>query len=125
MKKVILLTLAISFILSIVPVNAKNEYKEVNQYTELIKIKQPDQITEKDLTDRKDKYLLIEIEYGTVKDSAKNGIILNTKETKYNYISYKDVENAKQGNEILTVLVYNNNNLEDDILFRFDKIIKK
>lgn len=62
--------------------------------------------------------LLITRQTGTVVDDDKNG------ETKGgDYISYKRVKDAKKGDKIVTVFVWNpDNNYHDDINIRYDYI---
>lgn len=99
--------------------------KIINKATKnYIKILQTDKVTNKVLTNRKDKYIVIEIIVGKVINNKKDGKILNTKDTYYNYISYNGIKGLKKGDKVLTICVFANNNYEDDIAFRFDKKIK-
>lgn len=67
--------------------------------------------------------IIIEKAIGKVLNDNGDGKILNTK-SKYNYISYRSVKDAKAGDIILTYFLYNpDNNAVDDILYRFDYII--
>ena len=76
------------------------------------------------LVDRGDD-IIIEKIIGRVKNSRKDGYILNA-DPDYNYISYKGVRGAKKGDTILTVCIYApGNNYEDDICERFDYIIDR
>lgn len=55
-----------------------------------------------------------------------DGKVLNALDENYNYISYMDVDGAKEGNTIVTYLVYNpDNNFVDDIMERYDYILNK
>lgn len=64
--------------------------------------------------------VLIEKCIGIVTDSEGNGQVLNA-DNEFNYISYKKVRKANENDIIVTYFVYNPlNNIEDDILFRFD-----
>ena len=61
-----------------------------------------------------------------------DGVVLNTKDSKYNYISYRIAnemygikDGISVGDYILTVNVFNpNTNYEDDIIDRYDDIIE-
>ena len=69
--------------------------------------------------------IIIEECIGTVITSKGDGEILNPNNPTHNYISYKCVENANVGDMILTYFIYNpETNYIDDILYRFDYIIK-
>ena len=121
-KRLTLVILVITMIFAfVVPVQAKTP-KRINR-KETIKILEPDEITTKILTHRKNKYILIEVIYGRVKNNKKDGVVLNTKSKKFNYISYKGVKGAKKGKKILTYLVYDNTNGEDTIEFRIDRVL--
>ena len=77
------------------------------------------------LTHRKGNYMVIEISDGTVINSKTGAGKLDTTDKTYNYISYKGVKGIRNGSRIKTYAVYNpNNNYEDDIATRFDKVIK-
>lgn len=68
--------------------------------------------------------LIIERCIGKVTTKAKDGRILNTDDPVYNYISYKSVKEARKGDVILTLFIYNPGNGDcDDIVDRFDYII--
>lgn len=56
-----------------------------------------------------------------------DGIILNTSDTNYNYISYRSVDfEIHNGTIILTYLIYNpNTNYVDDIIERYDYILDR
>jgi len=77
------------------------------------------------LTHRKGNYLVIEISDGTVINAKTGAGKLDTTDKTYNYISYKGVKGIRNGSRVRTYAVYNpNNNYEDDIATRFDKVIK-
>jgi hypothetical protein len=64
--------------------------------------------------------VIVEKCIGTVTDFDKNGELFNG-DPEYNYISYRGVRNAKVNDIFITYFVYNPfNNIEDDILLRFD-----
>ena len=77
------------------------------------------------LTHRKGNYLVIEISDGTVINAKTGAGKLDTTDKTYNYISYKGIKGIRNGSRVRTYAVYNpNNNYEDDIATRFDKVIK-
>ena len=70
--------------------------------------------------------IIIEKIIGQVLNANGDGMILNTEDEYYNYISYKDVKDAKVGDIILTYCIYNpDTSFEDDIIERFDYIIDR
>lgn len=74
------------------------------------------------LTKRNGKIIIEEV-IGEVVTEKGDGEILNYKDADYRYISYSGVEGAKKGDIILTYLIYNpENNIEDDIVLRYDYI---
>lgn len=73
---------------------------------------------------RRGESVLIEKTVGVVIDDAGNGKLLDPANPKYDYISYRSVENAHKGDVILTVFIYEPGNAYvDDIADRFDYII--
>lgn len=56
-----------------------------------------------------------------------NGIILNTKDTEHNYISYNNMDfETHEGTIILTYYVYNpETNYLDDVLERYDFVLNR
>lgn len=98
-------------------------YDELVEDMEIIQIIDSDKLTMEMLQNRNGK-IIIEKVIGQVTDSKGNGRVLNCTSPEYDYISYKSVENANIGDVILTYFVYNpDNNIEDDIMERFDLII--
>lgn len=68
--------------------------------------------------------LIIEKVIGTVTNNRKDGRILNPRNPKYDYISYKYVKGCRKGDTILTVFIYEpGGNDVDEIATRFDYII--
>ena len=68
--------------------------------------------------------IIIEKTIGVVTNNAKDGRILNARNPRYNYISYKYVNGCKRGDTILTVFIYEpGGNDVDEIATRFDYII--
>lgn len=90
-----------------------------------IRIYDSDDLTMEMLQNRKGT-IIIEKCIGVVNDKEGNGKLLNCSNPEYFYISYKSVPKATTGDVILTYFVYNpDNNIEDDIMERFDFIIDK
>lgn len=88
-----------------------------------VKILSEKKITYNMLIKRKNKTLYIGYITGKCIDNKGNGKLYI--DSPYNYISYKSVKGIKKGNIVRTFTVYNPyNNYEDDIIKRFDKIIK-
>ena len=126
---IIITVLTMMFFNIIINTNANNTIKFYSMITKkatnnYIRILQTDEVTNKILTNRKNRYIVIEITIGKVLNNNKDGKVLNTKDRYYNYISYCKVKGAKKGRKIITFTVYANNNYEDDIAIRFDKVIK-
>ena len=70
--------------------------------------------------------IIIEKCLGTVTNNRKDGVVLNPRDSKYNYISYKYVRGAKKGDTVLTIFVYTPNGDDvDEIESRFDFIIDR
>ena len=68
--------------------------------------------------------LVIEITYGVVMNKEGDGVILNTKSKRYNYISYRHVNNAHKGDVIMTAVIYPpNREAYDDDIGRYDWVI--
>lgn len=84
-------------------------------------------LTYKMLVNRNGKQI-VERVIGRVKNNKKDGAIFNVPkgEKYYNYISYRNVRNAKKGDVIVTYFYYNTKtNAEDDIVKRKDYIISR
>lgn len=127
---IIITVLTMMFFNIIVNTNANNTIKFYSMITKkatnnYIRILQTDEVTNKVLTNRKNRYIVIEITIGKVLNNNKDGKVLNTKDRYYNYISYKGIKGIKKNDKIVTITVYANNNEEDNIAIRFDKKIKK
>lgn len=73
------------------------------------------------LRNRKDS-IIIEKCIGTVVNNRKDGKVLNARNRKYDYISYKGVK-CHKGDTILTVFIYSPGNDVDEIETRFDYVI--
>ena len=63
----------------------------------------------------------------TNEDRKGDGVVLNTTNTEYNYISYMDVDfETRNGTIILTYLVFNpNSNYIDDVIERYDFLLDR
>lgn len=83
-------------------------------------------LTYKMITHRKGK-ILVERVIGKVKNNKGDGQVLNNGDnTEYNYICYKNHIDCKKGDIIVTYVLYNpENNIEDDIIARWDYKLKK
>lgn len=134
MRIVKILTVAIALVIIsislLISVDSKaadpaDYYRELVDEMEIIQIYDSEDLTFEMLQNRKGK-IIIEKCIGIVTDDKGNGKLLNCKNPEYNYISYKCVPKANFGDVILTYFVYNpDNNIEDDIMERFDFIIDK
>ena len=124
----ILIGITVGIILGTQPGKAADpvdKYRKLVDEMETIKIYDSADLTMEMLQNRNGN-IIIEKCIGVVTDEDKNGKLLNCANPEYYYISYKSVENANVGDVILTYFVYNpDNNIEDDILYRFDSIIDK
>ena len=99
--------------------------KIINKYFgEMVRICEPDEISEEMLLNRKGKYIVIEVCIGKVLNKQKDGKILNTSHSS-DYICYQRVKKAKVDDKIMTVYVYADNRYTDDRVIRLDKIIKR
>lgn len=100
-------------------------YREMVDEMEPIRVIDSEDLTMEMLQNRKGT-VIIEKVIGVVNDKDGNGKVLNAKNPDYFYISYKSVPKADVGDVILTYFMYNpDNNIEDDIMERFDFIIDK
>ena len=82
-------------------------------------------LTGRTLRNRGDK-IIIEKCVGTVLNTNKDGRIMNPHKKGYDYISYRCVKNAKPGDTILSVFIYEpGGNDVDEIVDRFDYIIDR
>ena len=83
-----------------------------------VKIVKSSKLTTKQLTRRRDKYILVETINGECIDNKGNG-----RTSAGHYISYKRIKGHRKGVKYTTFAVYGNNNSVDDITIRID--IKK
>lgn len=93
--------------------------------TNVIEIWETDDLTLDEIITRQDRdALVIERMVGVVLNENGDGRVLNTEDTYYNYISYRYVTGARPGDIVVTYCIYNpENNVEDDIIERYDTII--
>lgn len=127
-----LLTIAIFILSSCVTVTAgskldgyRQQARQIEKQNKIVAVDTA-KLTTKQITHRKGT-VLVERIIGVVKNSRKDGKILNVPkgETYYNYISYRDVS-CKKGDVIVTYCLYNpESNGEDDIIARWDYKLKK
>lgn len=125
-KKVLLATLATLTVIgntTSAPVQA-TECSEAVKAAPMVKVIDCNDLTEKMLTSRKEHNIMyIECIIGVVTDNNRNGKILNPPVDGGYYISYDHVEDARQGDYIVTYCVYNPyTNYEDDVIERWDFI---
>ena len=110
-------------------------YNSLAEENQLFNVYNSADLTTEILTERNG-VLIIEKCYGVVTDSNGNGRMLlndndfiNAHDRNYNniadnYISYKSVAGAGEGDIVLTYFIYNpDSNYADDIMVRFDYII--
>ncbi len=98
-------------------------YNKLADDLDVVKVYDTDELTNEMLENR-DGEIIVEKTIGIVLNDEGDGEILNTSDDYYNYINYSRVENAKEGDIILTYCIYNpDTNYIDDILLRFDYII--
>lgn len=112
--------------------NSQTEfYDEMIKNVDTIEIYDTSELTPKIMANRNGK-IIVEKIVGKVANYNLDGEILNcdvdnggyTNKDGGNYISYKRVDGAKEGDKILTYYIYNPfNNVQDDVLTRLDFII--
>lgn len=100
--------------------------KEAKKIEKKYKIKAVDSsaLTYNKITHRKNQ-VLIERCIGKVKNKKKDGKLLNGNSDYGTYISYKNIK-CKKGDIIVSYFLWNpENNAEDDVIARWDFVIKK
>ena len=116
---------AITALATVEPEAKEIDYNKLADGLEIVQEYNTDELTTDILENRNGK-IIIEKTIGKVTTKEKDGVILNTKDKYYNYISYSKVDDAEVGDIILTYFIYNpDTNYYDDILYRFDYIIDK
>ena len=131
---VIILAIMLGFIIGCVTTeeNVTTEYKtdslelyqNIVNDLDIVKVYETNDLTYEILADRnKDGKIIIEEVIGRVENDNLDGKILNCGNG-YDYISYRRVDGAKEGDIILSYFIYNpDTSAEDDTLLRFDYII--
>ena len=77
-----------------------------------------------EILQNRDGKIIIEKVIGKVTTDNLDGEVMNVGKNMHNYISYRCVEGAKNGDVVLTYFVYNPfTNAEDDVIIRTDFII--
>lgn len=66
--------------------------------------------------------IIIEKIIGIVVNSELDGRIINT-QSRFNYISYREVKNVQNGDIVVTYVCYSRDNYIDSIMFRDDYIV--
>lgn len=80
-----------------------------------VKVISSEKLTAKQITNRKNRYILVEKMNGTCINTRGDG-----RTSDGYYISYKSVKCHKKGAKYTTYLVYGNSSAEDDITYRAD-----
>lgn len=104
--------------------NVATPYQQIVEDLDIVKVYETNDLTYDILSNRnKDGKIIIEEVIGRVENDNLDGKILNCGNG-YDYISYRRVDGAKEGNIILSYFIYNpDTSAEDDTLLRFDYII--
>ena len=104
--------------------NSLEFYQNIVDDLDIVKVYETNDLTYEILADRnKDGKIIIEEVIGRVENDNLDGKILNC-DSGYDYISYRRVDGAKEGDIILSYFIYNpDTSAEDDTLLRFDYII--
>lgn len=98
-------------------------YDNMIQNVNEIELYDSSELTEEILTNRNGK-IIVEKVVGKVTNYKLDGTILNASADNGTYITYKRVDEAKQGDMILTYFIYNPfTNEPDDVLTRLDFVI--
>lgn len=118
-RKLIICTVTLLVICLLISISTS--VQSYRTYANFAKIIDSTEITYEEIEHRNGK-LIIERVIGIVEDTNGNGHAL---EDENYYISYARVPNVSKGNIICTYFIYNpDTNYADDILKRFDYIIK-
>lgn len=100
-------------------------YNQLSDDLNIIQVYEVDDLDCETLENRNGN-IIIEKIIGQVLSAEGDGIILNTEDDYYNYISYRGVKCAEVGDIVLTYCIYNpDTTYTDDIIERFDYIIDK
>lgn len=87
-----------------------------------VRVVDSDQLTLRDLEERKDSYVLVERMESIVKDAEGNGRILNAAADSGNYIKF-DAGEFSVGDLVETYCVYDNSQYTDTVEMRFDFLV--
>lgn len=87
-----------------------------------VRVVDSDQLTLRDLEERKDSYVLVERMESIVEDAEGNGRILNAAADSGNYIKF-DAEEFSVGDLVETYCVYDNSQYVDTVEMRFDFLV--
>ena len=127
MKKLLVIAALIGTIATATTAKAETVdfYSQLSEDLNIIQIYETDDLTAEILENRNGN-IIIEKTIGQVLNENGDGIVLNTDDDYYNYISYRYVEGAQTGDIILTYFIYNpDTSYIDDIMDRFDYIIDR
>ena len=127
MKKLLVIAALIGTIATATTAKAETVdfYNQLSEDLNIIQIYETDDLTAEILENRNGN-IIIEKTIGQVLNENGDGIVLNTDDDYYNYISYRYVEGAQTGDIILTYFIYNpDTSYIDDIMDRFDYIIDR
>ena len=87
-----------------------------------VRVVDSDQLTLRDLEERKDSYVLVERMESIVEDAEGNGRILNAAADSGNYIKF-DAGEFSVGDLVETYCVYDNSQYVDTVEMRFDFLV--
>lgn len=127
MKKIIAIAALIGTIATATPAYAEtiDFYNHLVDNLNIIQIYEVDDL-DCDILENRNGNIIIEKIIGKVLNTDGDGIIINTEDDYYNYISYRGVKDAQVGDIILTYCIYNPDTAyTDDIIDRFDYIIDR
>ena len=127
MKKFLLITALIGAITMATTARAESVdfYNQLSNDLNIIQVYETKDL-KSDILENRNGNIIIEKIIGQVLNTEGDGIIINTEDDYYNYISYRGVEGAEVGDIVLTYCIYNpDTTYTDDIIERFDYIIDK
>lgn len=127
MKKFLLITALIGAITMATTARAESVdfYNQLSSDLNIIQVYETKDL-KSDILENRNGNIIIEKIIGQVLNTEGDGIIINTEDDYYNYISYRGVEGAEVGDIVLTYCIYNpDTTYTDDIIERFDYIIDK
>lgn len=127
MKKILAIAALIGTIATATTAHAETVefYNQLSDDLNIVQMYEVDDLDRETLENRNGN-IIIEKILGQVINADGDGVIINTDDDYYNYISYKYVEGAEVGDIILTFCIYNPDTVyTDDIIERFDYIIDK